>query len=38
MPVQASSLVTLIVPGKKELTPLLVRSHLIAVYAGAKQR
>jgi Cytochrome c3/Cytochrome c554 and c-prime len=38
MPVRASSLVTLMVPGKKELAPLLVRSHLIAVYAGAKQR
>jgi hypothetical protein len=38
MPVQASSLVTLMVPGKKELASLLVRSHLIAVYAGAKQR
>jgi hypothetical protein len=38
MPVQASSLVTMMVPGKKELSPLLVRSHLIAIYAGAKQR
>ncbi len=38
MPVQASSIVTLMVPGKKELAPLLVRSHLIAVYARAKQR
>ncbi len=38
MPVQASSLVTLMVPGKKALTPLLIRSHLIAVYAGSKQR
>jgi Cytochrome c554 and c-prime len=32
MPVQASALVNLMVPGQKELAPLLVRSHLIAVY------
>lgn len=34
MPAQASALVNLMVPGQKELAPLLVRSHLIAVYAS----
>ncbi len=32
MPVKASNLVTLMVPGQKQLAPLLVRSHLIAIY------
>lgn len=32
MPVQASSIVTLMVPGKKQLAPLFVRNHRIAVY------
>lgn len=32
MPVQASSIVTLMVPGKKELAPLFVRNHRIAIY------
>ena len=38
MPVQASAIVNLMVPGQKELAPLLVRSHLIAIYGGKKQR
>lgn len=33
MPVQASSIVTLMVPGKKQLAPLFVRNHRIAIYA-----
>lgn len=37
MPVQASAIVNLMVPGQKELAPLLVRSHLIAIYGGKKQ-
>jgi len=32
MPVQASSIVTLMVPGKKQLAPLFVRNHRIAIY------
>jgi len=32
MPVQASSIVTLMVPGKKQLAPLFVRNRWIAVY------
>jgi hypothetical protein len=32
MPVKASGIVNLMVPGQKQLAPLLVRSHLIAVY------
>jgi hypothetical protein len=38
MPVRASAIVNLMVPGQKELAPLLVRSHLIAIYGGKKQR
>ena len=32
MPVKASGLVNLMVPGRKQLAPLLVRTHRIAVY------
>jgi Cytochrome c554 and c-prime len=38
MPVQASAIVNLMVPGQKELAPLLVRSHLIAIYGNKQQR
>lgn len=34
MPVQASGLVNLMVPGQSKMTPLLLRSHLIAIYPG----
>jgi hypothetical protein len=37
MPVQASSIVTLMVPGKKELAPLFVRNHRIAIYTDTKR-
>lgn len=37
MPVQASSIVTLMVPGKKQLAPLFVRNHRIAVYKRLDQ-
>ncbi len=37
MPVRASGLVNLMTPGQKQLTPLLVRSHLIAVYGSHRQ-
>lgn len=36
MPVKASGLVNLMVPGKKQLAPLFVRTHLIAVYPVPK--
>ncbi len=32
MPVKASGIVNLMVPGQKRLAPLLVRTHLIAIY------
>ena len=38
MPVQASAIVNLMVPGQKELAHLLVRSHLIAVYGGGRKK
>ncbi len=36
MPVKASGLVNLMVPGQKQLAPLLVRTHRIAVYPAPK--
>ncbi len=38
MPVKASGLVNLMVPGKRQLAPLLVRTHLIAVFPATAHK